>query len=137
MFDVSLLILPSGFTSHKIDAIAYLLFSEGSVKLPFDSLIASEKLTRYLLVERKIGDKSNFLKQGGYTQDNWEQLERDIRQQILPEDAVLIEETDYGQLFEIRASLRGPTGTTLKVKSVWMQESETGMTKFITLYPDK
>jgi hypothetical protein len=107
------------------------------VKLPSDSLIAPEKLTRYLLVERKIGDKSNFLKQGGYTQDNWEQLERDIRQQILPEDAVLIEENDYGQLFEIRASLRGPAGTTLKVKSVWMQESESGMTKFITLYPGK
>jgi hypothetical protein len=39
-------------------------------------------------------------------------------------------------LYEIRGPLTGPNGTTLNVKTVWMQELKTGITKFIT-YPDK
>jgi hypothetical protein len=55
----------------------------------------------------------------------------------LTQDAVTLERTRYGELFEIRASLAGPNGKVLKVKTVWMEEFGTGITKFITLYPDK
>lgn len=41
------------------------------------------------------------------------------------------------RFFEIRGALVGPNGATLRVRSVWMKESKTGITKFITLYPDK
>lgn len=107
------------------------------MKLPADAQIAPEKLTKYLLVKRPVGDKSEFLKGAGYTLDNSERLEEDIRKQILVLDAVSLEKTNYGELFEIRGSLAGPNGTTLKVKTVWMRELRTGITKFITLYPDK
>ena len=107
------------------------------MKLPRDAVIASEKLTRYLLVKRPVGDKSEFLKQAGYSLDNWRQLEQDIRQQILSKDAVSIERTEYGEFFEIRASLTGPNGVGLNLRTVWMQESGSGITKFITLYPDR
>lgn len=107
------------------------------VKLPGDAVIASEKLTKYLLVKRPVGDKSEFLKQAGYTLDNWERLEQDIREQILSEDAVSLEQTVYGELVEIRASFLGPNGVRLAVRTVWMRETESGLTKFITLYPDK
>ena len=46
--------------------------------------------------------------------------ERDIRRQILTEDAVAIQTTLYGELYEIRASLTGPNKTTLKVKAAWI-----------------
>jgi len=36
------------------------------VKLPIDALIATEKLTKYLLVKRPVGDKSEFLRQAVY-----------------------------------------------------------------------
>jgi hypothetical protein len=107
------------------------------VKLPSDARIASEKLTKYLLARRAVGDKSEFLRQAGYTLDNWEQLEQDIRQQILSEEAVCIEQTVYGELFEIRASVVGPNGVILALRTVWMREAEGGITKFITLYPDR
>ena len=107
------------------------------MKLPSNALIASEKLTKYLLVERPVGDKSEFLKQAGYTSDNWQRLERDIRQQILSKDAVPIEQTEYGELFEIRASLVGPNGVALNMRTIWMRESRSGLTKFITLYPER
>lgn len=107
------------------------------MKLPDDTLIASEKLTKYLLVKRVVGDKSEFLRQAGYTIDNWEQLEQDIRLQVLTKEAVSVEQTVYGEAFEIRASLIGPNGVPLTVRTIWMQESQSGITKFITLYPDK
>lgn len=107
------------------------------MKLPADAQIAAEKLTDYLLVKRPVGDKSQFLRQAGYTLDNWDVLEQDIRQQILAKEATSTELTRYGEYFEFRASLSGPNGVTLKVKTVWMKESRSGVTKFITLYPDK
>jgi hypothetical protein len=107
------------------------------MKLPADTQIAREKLTSYLLVKRPIGDKSEFLKQAGYTLDNPQRLEEDIRKQILTQNAVSIGKTKYGELFEIQGSLAGSNTRILKVKTVWMQEFGTGITKFITLYPDK
>jgi hypothetical protein len=107
------------------------------MKLPIDAQIVPEKLTRYLLVKRPVGDKSEFLRQAAYTLDNPERLEEDIRRQILILDAVSVEKTNYGELFEIRGSLAGPNTRILKVKTVWMPEFRTGITKFITLYPDK
>ena len=80
------------------------------MKLPSNTIIAPEKLTRYLLVQREFDDKSQFLQQAGYTLENWEQLEQDLRLQVLPNDAVLIEQTVYGNIFEIRSSLTGPNG---------------------------
>ena len=90
-----------------------------TVKLPSDALIASEKLTKYLLVKRLVGDKSEFLRQAGYAVDNWQQLEQDIRQQILSRDAISIEQTDYGEVFEIRASLTGPNGVIRIPHDLW------------------
>jgi hypothetical protein len=75
------------------------------MKLPADTQIAREKLTSYLLVKRPIGDKSEFLKQAGYTLDNPQRLEEDIRKQILTQNAVSIEKAKYGELFEIQGSL--------------------------------
>lgn len=107
------------------------------MKLPTEAEIAQDKLTRYLLVKRPVGDKSEFLKQAGYGLDNWQQLEQDIRQQILSNEATSTEQTQHGEYFEIIGPLTGPNGAVLRVKTVWMQESSSGVTKVITLYPDK
>jgi len=77
------------------------------------------------------------LQQAGYTLGNWEQLEQDLRLQGLPHEAALIEQTVYGNIFEIRSSLTGLNGQTVLVKTIWMDELRSGVTKFITLYPDK
>jgi hypothetical protein len=106
------------------------------VKLPEDSHIAREKLTRYLLVPRTRGDKSAYLALAGYTLDNFTTLLTDLRAQILNQDAAALETTSYGQLYEIRAPLVGPSGRTLRVRTIWMTEYLSGVTKFITLIPD-
>jgi len=43
---------------------------EGTVKIPTDAVIPMEKLTHYLLVFREWDDKSKFLAQAGFTQEN-------------------------------------------------------------------
>lgn len=108
------------------------------MKLPRDAIIATAKLTKYLLVWRDADDKSQFLAQAGYGQDNWQQLSADLRNQILPLDAVPSDEPNrFGDVYEIRGVLVGPNGVELAVITIWMIEYETQQTKFITLYPDK
>jgi len=107
------------------------------MKLPENALINSEKLTQYLLVPRKRNDKSQWLAEAGYTLDNWQILEKDLRNQILIIDAIPTEKTKFGQMFEISGDLFGPNGNGLSVITIWMTEIESKITKFITIYPDK
>ncbi len=107
------------------------------MKLPENTLIAREKLTHYLLTLRKRNDKSKWLAQAGYTLENWQLLETDLRTQILSINATLIENTEYGQMYEISGKLVGPNGKTLSVRTIWMTERATGNTKFITMYPTR
>lgn len=107
------------------------------MKLPENTIIAPEKITRYLLLWRKHKDKSQWLAQAGYSLKNWKKLEEDLREQILPLEAVQTESTKYGQMYEIVDNLTGPSGKILAVCTIWMIEATTGRTKFITLFPNK
>ena len=107
------------------------------MKLSANTLIAPEKLTRYLLVLRKRNDKSRWLSQAGYTLENWKLLEKDLRTQIMSHSAIPTDNTKYGQIYEIKGNLTGPNRKTLAVSTIWMTETATGDTKFITMYPNK
>ena len=103
--------------------------------LPRDAIIAEEKLTKYLLVRLPKDDKSKFLAQAGYTLDNWQQLEQDLRTQVLTQTAELIEIARYGKKYAVNVRLRGPNGVEISVLTIWMVTN--GTTRFVTLVPDK
>lgn len=107
------------------------------MKLPADAVIARDKLTGYLLVKQARGDKSAFLAQAGYAMGNPDQLQQDLRTQILPLETVVLESSKFGQYYEIRGTLTGPNGVALAVRTIWMTEHLSGVTKFVTLIPDK
>jgi len=107
------------------------------VRLPPDSRIAPEKVTRYLLRRRMEGDKSAFLALAGYREANADRLMTDLREQILPLDAECTEQTEYGPKYRIRGSLVGPNVRALRVVTIWMTDDATNLTKFITLFPDR
>lgn len=107
------------------------------MKLPPETAIATAKVTHYLLRLRDEDDKSQFLALAGYVADDPDRLIRDIREQLLPLDAELIGPTEYGTKYRICGTLRGPNGRELRVISFWMTVEATGVTKFLTLYPDK
>ncbi len=107
------------------------------MKLPADTIIAPEKVTQYLLVPQARGDKFGYLASGGYTQANAAQLLADLRDQLLPLEATPTKSNDYGQYHETRGPLTGPNGRTLAVRAIWMTEHLSGVTRFVTLLPDK
>jgi hypothetical protein len=87
---------------------------------PQDAIIPTAKLTQYLLVALPKNDKSKFLAQAGYTLENWQQLEQDLRLQVLTQAAEYLETTRYGDKYGIRSCLRGPNGTELTILTVWI-----------------
>ena len=105
--------------------------------LSADAVIAKAKVVNYLLARRRENDKSEFLAQAGYSATQANQLVEDIRRQLLPMDAEHEETTEYGDTYRICGTLTGPNGRALRVVSIWMTESATGTTKFITLYPER
>lgn len=107
------------------------------MKLPSTAVIAPEKIKEYLLSHRRRNDKSQWLAKAGYKLKNWQRLEKDLRSQILSLDAVLAEETKFGEMYEIKGTLVGPNGKSLSVRTIWMNEHESKLTKFITMFPDK
>jgi cysteine synthase len=60
-----------------------------------------------------------------------------LRTQILPLEAVALESNKFGQYYESRGALTGPNGGMLAVRAIWMAEHLSGVTKFVTLIPDK
>ena len=69
---------------------------------------------------------STRLALAGYTKDNADRLLNDLRTQLLPQDAELFDQTEYGPKYRIRGTLSGPNGRTLRVLSIWMKEDATG-----------
>ena len=65
-------------------------------------------------------DKSQFLARAGYTLDTWQQLEQDLRTQVLTQPAELIEVNRYAEKYAIRACLRGVNGVEFNILTIWM-----------------
>ncbi len=107
------------------------------MKLPADASIAVSKLTDYLLIPKSRNDKSAWLATAGYLAGNWQELERDLRVQVLTSEAEWLEDNAYGIVYRNDTRLTGPNGVALDMTTIWMTEYATGATKFITLYPRK
>ena len=76
------------------------------------TIISPEKLRDYVInVSHPDGEsKARFLQSMGYEQHKWKTLEHDLRTQHLTQDAVSGHPSEYGQKYEIRATLMGPNG---------------------------
>ena len=97
------------------------------------AIILSKKLTEYLLIPLPKDDKSEYLAQGVYTLANWQQLEQDLRQQVLSLEAQPTLKTQYGQKYQIIGSLICPNGKISTIKTIWIVTEQT--TQFVTLFP--
>jgi hypothetical protein len=104
---------------------------------PEGAIIDRAKLENYLLSpHHPLGRfKARFFASLGFTAENWGQLERAFREQHLPEEAEPAEAGKHGQAFIVRAILRGPTGASAPVVSVWFVRTGEGVARFITAYP--
>jgi hypothetical protein len=64
--------------------------------------------------------KAPFFASLGYTSANWRRLEADPRHMTISGDAELGRDSPYGQKYEIRGILSGPTGRSAGVLTVWI-----------------
>ena len=96
-------------------------------------IIESAKITHYLLIPKEKNDKSKFLKELGYTIENWQELETDIRKIVIENEAIFQKDAPFdGKLFEVKGQLRN-----LEVVTIWLLLERPTIFRFITLFPDK
>jgi hypothetical protein len=69
----------------------------------------------------------------GYSQSNWEQLELDIREQHLSQEATFSRATAFGDFYEVIAMLVGPRGSAT-ITTVWQYEPGSDVPRFVTAY---
>ena len=106
-----------------------------SMRLPSGAIISREKVTEYLLVRQSRNDKSAFLEKGGYSSGNADALIAGLKALQEQGDATQVENNQFGVYYEVVGILHGPRGIGLRVKTIWMTEHLSGVTKFITLIP--
>jgi hypothetical protein len=93
--------------------------------------IAEEKITKYLLVKKTKNDKSGFLYLLGYSLENWHDLLVDIKEVALNHELVLERISEFGDLYSIKGKLKNK-----RIVTIWVQEIDNEVYRFITLYPD-
>jgi hypothetical protein len=115
-----------------------LLFScsDLNVNIPADSIIPIEKLTRYLLVAKVRNDKSKYLAQAGFTQENPEALLEAIRSLTGRSEAEQGKTAEYGTFYLVKGELIGVKGVRISVMTIWLKRKADDRFQFITLVPD-
>jgi hypothetical protein len=88
------------------------------VKIPTDAIIPDDKLTRYLLVYRARNDKSKFLAQAGFTQENLEALRAAIQAVAESGEAVEDRTNEYGTFYQVEGELIGTNEVNLSVTTI-------------------
>lgn len=81
------------------------------------------------------GYKAAFFAQMGYSRDDWQQLEQDIRMQHLTHAARPGKPSPHGTKYTITAPLQGPHGAARQVTTVWIIRYESDVPELVTIEP--
>jgi hypothetical protein len=102
------------------------------------AIIEPEKLRDYLLDpgNAQNGGKAEALFRMGYTRENWQRLESDLRDQHLILEATFDDVTIYGIQYVVVAPINGPARRA-NMKSVWQYDVGSEVPRLITAYPQQ
>ncbi|ACK64411.1 conserved hypothetical protein [Rippkaea orientalis PCC 8801] len=107
------------------------------MQIPPNAIIPQAKLTEYLLKYKTKNDKSQYLSQAGFTQDNPEQLKIAIYELIQTNRGIKDGENEYGIFYKVSGELIGINRRNLSVITIWLQRKIDNQFQFITLKPNK
>ena len=79
--------------------------------------------------------KAAFFGALGYTQENWRRLENDLLSMIRSKGAVPGQPSAYGQKYEVRGTLVGPSGRQAQILAVWIILPGEDFPRFVTAFP--
>ncbi len=101
------------------------------------AIIDGAKLRDYLLApSHPVGrHKAKVFRALGYSQEQWQQLEADLRDQHLTQEVHSSSASPYGQKYEILAKLVGPAGVDAEIVSVWIIKAGEDAPRFVTAFP--
>ncbi len=101
------------------------------------SVVDSAKIRDYLLSEsHPVGRfKARVFNDLGYSAEAWDLLAEDLQQHATGYEAVATEVNPYGQKYEVRGTLSGPTGDAVIVVTVWIVLNDEDFPRFVTAYP--
>ena len=79
--------------------------------------------------------KATFFIALGYSVDAWEVLATDLRHHASSQDATLAARTSYGQKYEVRGILEGPSGRTAFLVTGWIVRVGERHPRYVSAYP--
>ena len=105
---------------------------------PENAVVDVEKVRDYLLSPvHPVGRlKAVFLASLGYRAADWGRLQADILDIAQLDAATPGRFTRYGNKYEVRATLNGPSGRSAMVLTVWIVRHGEDFPRFITAFPD-
>ena len=107
------------------------------MKLPPNVIIPDDKLSKYLLLYKEKNDKSKFLAQAGFTQNNPDELKLAIYQLISTVDPIEDLTNEYGTFYRVEGVLIGVNERNLSVVTIWLKRKIDNQFQFVTLKPKK
>ena len=79
--------------------------------------------------------KATFFGSSGYSRDDWELLVANLRAIVASEEATPGDESPFGDKYEVRGTIVGPTGRDAKVVTVWIILAGESAPRFVTAFP--
>ena len=111
----------------------------GPMKLPGAerAVVDRSKVADYLVSEsHPVGRfKSAFFRTLGYSAAEWEVLAADLQFHAAENEALATVANPYGQKYEVRGSLSGPTGRIVALVAVWIVLHGEDFPRFVTAFP--
>ena len=101
------------------------------------AVVDAAKVRDYLLSrEHAVGRfKAVFFATLGYTRDHWKRLQEDLLALGQSGTAKKIQETRFGQKYEIHGTLAGPSGRRTDVVTIWIVLHGEDFPRFVTVFP--
>lgn len=95
------------------------------------------KIRDYLLSSaHPIGRfKQPFFAALGYSRERWQQIEVDLLNLAATGDARIGPKTEYGQKYEVRGILEGPSEKAAEIVTVWIILDSEDFPRFVTAFP--
>jgi hypothetical protein len=102
-----------------------------------NAVVDPKKIRDYLLsASHPLGRfKASFFLALGYTSSSWDVLAKDLRSLAERQEAELSHKNDYGQKYLVQGILKGPSGRTAEVVTLWIILVGEVVPRFVTAYP--
>ena len=101
------------------------------------AVIAAAKITDYLLSEsHAVGRaKARFFREVGYDPENPSLLMADLSAVARNEAVTEVVETDYGSKYILDGAVTTPSGSVVRLRTVWIVDAGQTIPRFVTAYP--